>query len=191
MSLSPFIIIVRDPVFLATARLGRDRQGRGDRNEFRFEFILNIPKQSARTRRPSASVLMIRSFLAGHGLHMSPGRCAWNPACFRQDRCATASTWPCVREACMRPTTQAAPAMSHFISSIRLRVDRIPQCLNTNALADESDRLRFGLGMSWRFPPRQRMMTRGSRSRLPTREAHPCEFAHLPHHRGPYLTRRA
>ena len=75
---------------------------------------------SASTRRPSASVLMISIVWPDIDLRMSPGRMAPPPGMFStRPITPTASTLALrLASACIRPTTQAAPAMSPFMSSM-------------------------------------------------------------------------
>ena len=75
---------------------------------------------SASTRRPSASVLMISMVWPDIDVTMSPGRCALPSGMFStRPMTPTAFTFALrAASACMRPTTQAAPAMSPFMSSM-------------------------------------------------------------------------
>ena len=76
--------------------------------------------RSARTRRPSASVLMISTVWPESVSTMSPGRWARPSGMFSTSPIAPTTFAFALREAsaCISPTTQAAPAMSPFMSSM-------------------------------------------------------------------------
>src|SRR5664280_2442718 len=75
---------------------------------------------SASTRRPSASVLMISMVWPDIEVTMSPGRCALPSGMFSTRPMTPTALTRALRaaSACSRPTTQAAPAMSPFMSSM-------------------------------------------------------------------------
>ena len=75
---------------------------------------------SASTSRPSASVLITSMVCPDIERTTSPGRCALPDGMFStRPTTPTASTWaPRAASARIRPITVAAPAMSHFISSM-------------------------------------------------------------------------
>ena len=75
---------------------------------------------SASTRRPSASVLMISMVWPDIDVTMSPGRCALPSGMFSTRPMRPTALTLALRaaSACIRPATQAAPAMSPFMSSM-------------------------------------------------------------------------
>ena len=79
---------------------------------------------------------------------MSPGRCALPSGMFSTRPIAPTALTFALRaaSACMRPTTQAAPAMSPFMSSMPAAgLMRDAAGIEAHALADEGDRLRLAL----------------------------------------------
>ncbi len=77
-------------------------------------------RQSASTMRPSASVLSTSIVCPDIAVTTSPGRCALPLGMFStRPMMPTALTFALrAASSCMRPTTQAAPAMSPFMSSM-------------------------------------------------------------------------
>ena len=77
-------------------------------------------RQSARTRRPSASVLRISTDWPDRDMTTSPGRWALPSGMFSTRPSTPTALTRALRpaSACMRPATAAAPPMSHFISSM-------------------------------------------------------------------------
>ena len=75
---------------------------------------------SASTRRPSASVLMISMVWPDMDVTMSPGRCALPSGMFSTRPMTPTALTLALRaaSACISPVTQAAPAMSPFMSSM-------------------------------------------------------------------------
>ena len=87
---------------------------------FGLYFCATYHSTSASTRRPSASVLMISMVWPDIEVTMSPGRCALPSGMFSTRPMAPTAFTLALRaaSACIRPTTQAAPAMSPFMSSM-------------------------------------------------------------------------
>src|SRR5204862_141269 len=85
-----------------------------------LNFFATYQSTSARTSRPSASVLMISMVCPDIDVTMSPGRCALPSGMFSTRPIAPTALTLALRaaSACIRPTTQAAPAMSPFMSSM-------------------------------------------------------------------------
>ncbi len=111
---------------------------------------------SASTSRPSASVLMISMVCPDIDLTMSPGRCALPSGMFStRPMTPTALTFALrAASACIRPVTQAAPAMSPFMSSILAAglIEMPPVSKHTPLPMKAS-------GASFFLPPFQRMTT--------------------------------
>ncbi len=87
---------------------------------FGLNFFATYQSTSASTSRPSASVLMISMVWPDIEVTMSPGRCALPSGMFSTRPMApTALTFAFrAASACINPTTQAAPPMSPFMSSM-------------------------------------------------------------------------
>ncbi len=111
---------------------------------FGLNFFATYQSTSASTSRPSASVLMISMVWPDIEVTISPGRCALPSGMFSTRPMAPTALTFALRaaSACINPTTQAAPPMSPFMSSmLAARLDRNAAGIETNALADEGDRL--------------------------------------------------
>ncbi len=87
---------------------------------FGLNFFATYQSTSASTRRPSASVLMISMVWPDIEVTMSPGRWALPSGMFSTRPMAPTALTFALRaaSACIRPTTQAAPPMSPFMSSM-------------------------------------------------------------------------
>ena len=111
---------------------------------FGLNFLATYQSTSASTSRPSASVLMISMVWPDIEVTISPGRCALPSGMFSTRPMAPTTLTFALRaaSACIRPTTQAAPPMSPFMSSmLPRRLDRNAAGIEAHALADEGDRL--------------------------------------------------
>src|ERR1700676_1813429 len=99
---------------------------------------------SASTKRPSASVLMISMVWPDIDFTMSPGRCAAPSGMFSTRPMTPTTLARALRaaSACIKPTTQAAPAMSPFMSSMPpAGLIENTAGVEAHALADDRDRL--------------------------------------------------
>src|SRR5665213_2651411 len=117
---------------------------------------------SARTSRPSASVLMISIVRPVIAVTMSPGRCAAPSGMFSTMPMTPTTLTFALRAAsvCISPVTAAAPPMSPFMSSMPpAGLIEMPPVSNTTPLPTNAS------GASFALPPFQRMMTnRGGRA---------------------------
>ena len=123
---------------------------------FGLNFSLTYQSTSASTRRPSASVLMISMVWPDIEVTMSPGRCALPSGMFSTMPIAPTTLHFALRpaSACIRPTTQAAPPMSPFMSSIEPDgLIEMPPVSKVTPLPMKAT------GCSPFLPPFQRMMT--------------------------------
>ena len=87
---------------------------------FGLNFFATYQSTSASTSRPSASVLMISMVWPDIEVTISPGRCALPSGMFSTRPMAPTALTFALRaaSACISPTTQAAPPMSPFMSSM-------------------------------------------------------------------------
>src|SRR5260370_54365 len=123
---------------------------------FGLNRLLAYHSTSASTSRPSASVLMISMVWPDIEVTMSPGRCALPSGIFSTRPIPPTALTLALRaaSACIRPTTQAAPAMSPFMSSMPAA------CLiETPPVSKQTPLPMNAAGDAPRLPPFHRMMT--------------------------------
>ena len=123
---------------------------------FGLNFFATYQSTSASTRRPSASVLMISMVWPDIEVTMSPGRWALPSGMFSTRPMAPTALTLALRaaSACIRPTTQAAPPMSPFMSSMPAApLMEMPPVSKQTPLPTKAT------GCSPFLPPFQRMIT--------------------------------
>ena len=147
---------------------------------FGLNFLVTYQSTSASTSRPSASVLMISMVWPDIEVTMSPGRCALPSGMFSTRPMAPTALTLALRaaSACIRPTTQAAPPMSPFMSSMpAAALIEMPPVSKQTPLPMKAT------GCSPFLPPFQRMIDHAARLRRALRRrraARPCRASSSP-----------
>ncbi len=145
---------------------------------FGLNVLATYQSTSASTRRPSASVLMISMVWPDIVVTISPGRCALPSGMFSTRPMAPMALTRALRaaSACIRPTTQAAPAISPFISSMPpADLMEMPPVSKQTPLPTNAT------GLSPFLPPFQRITTMRPSRTEPWRDAEQRAHAELGH----------